>query len=150
MADEQQKELRQILMIRRLRLQRAESRVVQAQGAEKRAIEEVARKEKDALRAASENAERESELALGLFNHKTHLSHIEKFRRDVGELRKHTASAREEVEVAKKTRVEAKTAVREAAELQRSAYRAVEKLEFVLQEIKDEQAIVADRRSPDE
>jgi hypothetical protein len=150
MADEMQKELAEVLKIRRIRLQRAEARVAQAQGEEKRAARKVVEKEEAAAQTASDNAERESALALELFNRKTNLSHIEKFRREVGDLRKHTAAAKEEVVDAKKARNEAKSQVKQALEGQRGAYRAVEKLEVVLQDIKEEADIVRERRSPDE
>jgi DNA polymerase elongation subunit (family B) len=133
-ADDLQKELRALLGIRRIRLQRAETALIRARQSEKRAAEEVVARQAAAEQAAIDNKARESALALELFNRKTVLSHIESFRRDVGQLRRSTSQALADVEVAKQNSQQAKVATREAVEGQRRAYRAVEKLEFSVHE----------------
>lgn len=148
-ADEMQKELRALMGIRRIRLQRAEAELARAQQAERRAAAEVVKKEEAAERMAGENKSREAALATELFQRKTVLSHIESFRREVGQLRKGTAQAREDVETARQERVKSKAQTREAIDAQRRAYRAVEKLEFSLQELAAERGSRDSSDSPD-
>lgn len=140
MADPMQQELRMLLAVRRARLQRAETNLLRARTAQRRAEDEVVARQAAAEEAAIENKAREAELALELFNRKTVLAHIESFRREVGLLRRATAQACEDVDVAKQNSQEAKARTREAVEDQRSAHRAVEKLEFGLQELAQEAA----------
>lgn len=149
MADQLQKELRALLDIRRLRLQRAEMALSRARQAERRAADEVVKRQAEASRAAQENRARESALALELFNHQTVLSHVESFRREVGKLRQSTAQVRQEVELALQNSQQTKLQTREAIDGQRKAYRAMEKLEFSLRELAAEAVPAAGVDSPD-
>ena len=149
MADELQKELRALMGIRRIRLQRAEAELARAQQAERCAAAEVVKKEEAAERVAGENKSREAALATELFERKTVLSHIESFRREVAQLRKGTAQAREDVETARHERVKSKAQTRAAIDGQSRAYRAVEKLEFSLQELAAERGSRDSSDSPD-
>ena len=131
-----QKELQSLMQIRRVRLQRAETELARAHQDERRAADEVKRKDEAAQTVARDNKDRESELALELFNRKTSLSHIETFRRQVSRLRQEVVEARNELEAAHNYQQEARVRTREAINGQRSAYRAGEKLDFSLRELR--------------
>lgn len=138
MSDSIEKDLKALLQLRRARLQRSEMALARARQAERRSAEEVVERDQRARQTEEDGKREEAELALNLFQRQTVLSQITAFRNQVSRLRQGAKQARDEVEQARNRLLEAKGQTREAVEKQRTAYRAVEKLEFSLSELAGE------------